>query len=145
MNAQNAQATDVQLTASDADGAAVIIFEDAVVALKLHRLVQLDAQLKAAKEARDALADDLIDDIDALGGSAVLDGVKVTVVRPVRRVIDIAELEAVASRRLFAKLTERVVSIKAYDAHLAAGTPGIEAVEAIVKQTDVKASLRITK
>ena len=123
----------------------VVIFEDAVVALKLHRLVQLDEQLKLAKAARDELADELIEDIDALGGSAVLDGIKATVVRPVRRVIDIAELEAVTSRRLFAKLTERVVSIKAYDAHLEAGTTGIEAVEAIVKLTDVKPSLRITK
>ena len=129
-------------TASDDN---VVIFEDAVVALKLHRLVQLDEQLKAAKEARDELADELIEDLDALGGSAVLDGIKATVVRPVRRSIDLAELEAVASRRLFAKLTERVVSIKAYDAHLNAGTPGIEAVEAIVKLVESKPSLRITK
>lgn len=131
-------------TASD-DGAAVIVFEDAVVALKLHRLVQLDAQLKAAKEVRDELADELIEDIDAIGGSAVLDGIKVTTVHPTRRVIDLAELEAVTSKRLFAKLTERVVSIKAYDAHLQAGTTGIEAVEAIVKELPVKPSLRITK
>lgn len=129
-------------TATDAD---VIQLADAMLALKVQRLVQLDAQLKAAKEARDELADELIEDIDARDGSVDIDGIKVSVVRPVRRVIDIAELEQVASRRLFAKLTERVVSIKAYDAHLQAGTAGIEAVEAIVKLTDVKPSLRITK
>lgn len=122
--------------------AEVIQLDEAVLALKVQRLIQLDAQLKLAKEARDALADELIEDI---GDSVEVDGIKVTVVRPVRRVIDIAELEQVASRRLFAKLTERVVSIKAYDAHLEAGTVGIEAVEAIVKLTDVKPSLRITK
>jgi hypothetical protein len=122
--------------------AEVIELSDAVLALKVQRLIQLDAQLKAAKEARDELADDII---EAVGDSVVVDGIRVTVVRPVRRVIDITELEAITSRRLFAKLTERVVSIKAYDAHLEAGTTGIEAVEAIVKLTDVKPSLRITK
>ena len=126
-------------TAAEAD---VIQLSDAVLALKVQRLIQLDAQLKLAKEARDELADELIEDI---GDSVEIDGIKVTVVRPVRRVIDIAELEAVTSRPLFNKLTERVVSIKAYDAHLEAGTRGIEAVEAIVKLSDAKPSLRITK
>ena len=65
--------------------------------------------------------------------------------RPVRRLIDIAELEASPASRLFAKLTERVVSITDYDAHLQAGTAGIEAVEAIVKLVESKPSLRITK
>jgi hypothetical protein len=127
------------------DGAAVIIFEDAVVALKVHRLVQLDAQLKAAKDARDELVAELVEDIDAAGGSLVADGIKVTVVRPVRRVIDLAQLELVASRRLFAKLTKRVVDIKAFDAHVQAGTTGIEAVEAIVTEVESAPSLRITK
>ena len=127
------------------DDAAVISLTDAVLGLKVQRLIQLDAQLKAAKEARDELADDLIEIIDGHDGSVEVDGIKVTVVRPIRRVIDIAELEAITSRRLFAKLTERVVSIKAYDAHLNAGTVGIEAVEAIVKQVEAKPSLRITK
>jgi hypothetical protein len=123
----------------------VIIFEEAAVALKLHRLTQLDAQIKAAKEARDELAAELIEDIDAVGGSTIVDGIKVTVVRPVRRLIDLAQLEAVASRRLFAKLTKRVVDISAYDAHLKAGTVGIEAVTEIVTLAESAPSLRITK
>jgi len=127
------------------DGAAVIIFEDAVLALKVQRLVQLDAQLKAAKEARDELADEVIEQVDALDGSVVVDGIKVTVVRPVRRVIDLEKLREIASRRLFAKLTKLVVDIGAYDAHLKAGTAGIEAVEAIVQEVESKPSLRITK
>ena len=123
----------------------VIIFEEAAVALKLHRLVQLDEQLKRAKAARDELADELIEDIDAVGGSTTVDGIKVTVVRPVRRLIDLAQLEAVASKRLFAKLTKRVVDLSAFDAHLQAGTAGIELVEPIVQLVESKPSLRITK
>jgi hypothetical protein len=132
-----------QAPITDDDGAAVIPFEDAVLALKVHRLLQLDADIKAAEEARAELADDLIEQLGDT--TAVIDGIKVTVVRPVRRVIDLAELETIASRRLFAKLTERVVSIKAYDAHLRAGTPGIDAVAEIVREVESKPSLRITK
>jgi hypothetical protein len=123
----------------------VIVFEEAAVALKLHRLVQLDEKIKAAKEARDELAAELIEDIDAVGGSTVVDGIRVTVVRPVRRLIDLAQLEAVASKRLFNKLTKRVVDISAYDANLKAGTTGIEAVAEIVQLAESAPSLRITK
>ena len=132
-----------QVALTDDDGAAVIQLDDVVLDLKVRRLIQLDADIKAAKEARDDLADELIEVIG--DGSVLTGGIKVTVVRPVRRVIDIVKLEAVASRRLFAKLTKRVVSISDYDAHLQAGTTGIEAVAEIVEEVDVKPSLRITK
>ncbi len=125
--------------------AEVVELADATLGLQVHRLIELDAKIKAAKEARDELAAEIVEAIDARDGTVTVDGIKVTVVRAVRRVIDIAKLEQVTSRRLFAKLTERVVSIKAYDAHLAAGTAGIEAVEEIVEERENAPVLRITK
>jgi len=128
---------------TDADGDTVVDLAQAALDLKVHRLIDLDEKIKAAQAVRDELAADVIESIGT--GSRLVDGIKVTIVRSKRRVIDIVKLEEVASRRLFAKLTERVVSLKAFDAHLAAGTPGIEAVEAIVVETETKPSLRITK
>lgn len=125
--------------------AEVVELADATLELQVHRLIELDAKIKAAQDARAELATEIIEAVDARDGSVTVDGIKVTVVRPVRRIIDIVKLEQVASRRLFAKLTERVVSIKAYDAHLAAGTAGIEAVEEIVEERESAPSLRITK
>jgi hypothetical protein len=125
--------------------AAVIEFDEAVLELQVHRLIELDAKIKAAQDARAELAAEIVDAVDAHDGTVTVDGIKVTVVRAVRRVIDIAKLEEIASRRLFAKLTKRVVDIGAYDAHLAAGTTGIEAVEEIVEHVESKPSLRITK
>ena len=125
--------------------AVVIPFEGAVLDLQVHRLIQLDEQLKLAKEARDELAAEIVESVDAAGGTVTVDGIKVTVVRAVRRVIDIAKLETVTSRPLFNKLTKRVVDIGAYDAHVQAGTRGIEDVEAIVELAESKPSLRITK
>ncbi len=114
--------------------------------LQVHRLIELDAKIKAAKEARDELAAEIIETVDARNGTVTVDGgIKVTVVRAVRRVIDIAKLEAVASKPLFTKLTKRVVDIGAFDAHLQAGTRGIEAVAEIVEEIETKPSLRITK
>lgn len=129
------------------DGAAVISFDAMVVDLKVHRLLQLDEKIKEAQEARAELANEIIEHLDAAtpDGSAVISGIKVTVVRPVRRLIDLAQLELVASRRLFAKLTKRVVDIKAFDAHLQAGTAGIDAVAKIVTEVESAPSLRITK
>jgi hypothetical protein len=128
---------------NDADGAIIFSLEETALDLKVHRLIDLDAKIKAALDARAELADEIIEQIGE--GTRLVDGIKVTIVRPIRRVIDIAKLEAVTSRRLFAKLTERVVSLKAYDAHLAAGTAGIEAVAEIVDEVPAKPSLRITK
>jgi hypothetical protein len=125
--------------------AEVIELGDATLELQVHRLIELDAKIKAAQDARAELAAEIVDAVDARNGTITVDGIKVTVVRAVRRVIDIAQLEQIASRRLFAKLTKRVVDISAYDAHLQAGTTGIEAVEAIVEEVESKPSLRITK
>jgi hypothetical protein len=125
--------------------AEVIELSDATLELQVHRLIELDAKIKAAQDARAELAAEIVDAVDARDGTITVDGIKVTVVRAVRRVIDIAKLEQVTSRRLFAKLTKRVVDIGAYDAHLTAGTTGIEAVAEIVEEVESKPSLRITK
>lgn len=133
--------TQTKLTGTD--GAAVVDLEEAALDLKVHRLIDLDEKIKAAQDLRAELAEEIVESIG--DGTRLVDGIKVTVVRAKRRVIDIVKLEEVCSRRLFAKLTERVVSLKAFDAHVTAGTAGIEAVQEILVETETKPSLRITK